>query len=618
MQGSSYWERLSKKRLSRRRLLVGAAGLGAGLAASSLVGCGGGQEDAVAPTGSPAATATPFSFGVPQVQEPAKSRGGTYRYYSFDPAPLDSFDPHQTQFGPIYQMHSAVFSKLLKYVDVYEGAIVPDLAENVPETADKLTYVIKIRPGIRFHDTEKIRENFPQVAGRQLTAEDVKYSIERQTNKESPRSGLYYRASQWETVDKIEVVDPLTLRITTKSPTAPFVHYLADTNAFIVARELVDSAKDDMNSLDKMVGTGPFILDKFIGLQVVRCVRNPDWFAKDDLADKGLPDRPIIDAYETAWTPQDDTAIELAFRSKQIDWTGSWYDYTAADRVAADTGTWAEFSPTSGWLNSRILVADSDRAQTPLKDLRLRQAISMAVDRHRMGEQLFRGFYTLGSPVCQAIQRWALPIEEVTTRPGYRFTQQEREEDQAEARRLWEEAGGPATEPFTVVYAGVPEYIKTFWPQFERALADGLGLTVKGRLDPTGSTEVAQGWLEKRLVFSLAFDNGWIDLDDWLYPYFHTGGSKNSFNLSDARLDEMLDRQRAEFDLETRRQLGYEIQRYLLDNVVARLDWVAPVDRTTLWTYVKNFKSTPWFGNHFHLANLWIDQTDPNYAGRPG
>ena len=267
MQGSSYWERLNRRRLSRRRLLVGAAGIGAGLVASSLVGCGGGQDDAVAPTGSPAATATPFSFGVPQVQEPAKSRGGTYRYYSFDPAPLDSFDPHQTQFGPIYQMHSAVFSKVLKYEDVYEGTIVPDLAESVPETADKLTYVIKVRPNVRFQDTEKIRENFPQVAGRQLTAEDVKYSIERQTNKESPRSGLYYRASQWETVDKIEVVDPLTLRITTKIPTAPFVHYLADTNAFIIARELVDSAKDDMNSLDKMVGTGPFILEKFIGLK---------------------------------------------------------------------------------------------------------------------------------------------------------------------------------------------------------------------------------------------------------------------------------------------------------------------------------------------------------------
>ena len=139
----------------------------------------------------------------------------------------------------------------------------------------------------------------------------------------------------------------------------------------------------------------------------------------------------------------------------------------------------------------------------------------------------------------------------------------------------------------------------------------------RGRLDPTGSTEIAQGWLEKRLVFTLAFDNGWIDLDDWLYPYFHSGGSKNSFNLSDAHLDQMLDRQRAEFDLETRLQLGYEIQRYLLDNVVARVDWVAPVDRTTLWTYVKNFKSTPWFGNHFHLANLWLDQTDLNYSGRP-
>ena len=71
-----------------------------------------------------------------------------------------------------------------------------------------------------------------------------------------------------------------------------------------------------MNSLDKMIGTGPFILDKFVGLQAVRVVRNPDWFAKDDLADQGLADRPILDGFEITWLPADDTTIEIAFRSQ--------------------------------------------------------------------------------------------------------------------------------------------------------------------------------------------------------------------------------------------------------------------------------------------------------------
>ena len=178
---------------------------------------------------------------------------------------------------------------MLKYDDEYEGIIGTDLAETVPEVADKTTYVIKIRPNVFFHDTERIRSDFPEVAGRQLTAEDVRYSIDRQRNKESPKSALFYRGFQWEAVDKIELPDGpqgLTLRITTKRPIAPFKHYLADTYATIIPKELVDPAKDDMNDFKKMIGTGPFMLDKFVALQVVRVRAQPQ------LVRQGRPGRP--------------------------------------------------------------------------------------------------------------------------------------------------------------------------------------------------------------------------------------------------------------------------------------------------------------------------------------
>jgi len=79
----------------------------------------------------------------------------------------------------------------------------------------------------------------------------------------------------------------------------------------------------------------------------------------------------------------------------------------------------------------------------------------------------------------------------------------------------------------------------------------------------------------------------------------------------------MLDAQRAEFEFERRRQLGYEIQHYLLDNVVARLDWVAPISRGVQWPYRRNRHPTPWFGNTFHLANEWLDHSHPTFQGRP-
>jgi peptide/nickel transport system substrate-binding protein len=631
LDGSNYWQRLAARRLSRRRLLAGAAGAGAGLAALSLVGCGGGDEEtppagSATPgaTGTSPASATPSSSsriyhrwgeGPHPPLEPVKTRGGFLKWFGLEAITLDTFDPHQTQFGPLFSTHAAVFSKVLKYRDAYHGIIERDLAEAIPETPDKLSYVIKIRPDVYFHDTEKIRAAFPDVAGRQLTAEDIKYSIERQVNRDSPKAGLYYHMNQWETVDRIEVVDPLTIRITTKRPTSPLVHYLADTNAFIIPKELVDPVKDDMNSVDKMVGSGPFMLDKFISLQLLRVLRNPNWFAKDDLADQGLPDLPALDGFEAIWSP-DDTAIEVAFAGKQVDHAGSG-DHTIPDRIAAETGCWVEEWISSSWLNSRILIADSEAATTPLKDVRLRQALNIAVDRNRMGQQIFQGYCQLASPVAQALVNWALPMDELSKRPGYRFKKDEREQDLVDAKQMWEAAGGPSIGSVEVMYPAIPDFVKTYYPQFEQNLKETLGFEVKGRLDATGYTEIAQAMLQKRIVLLLSYDNGWLDPDDYLYPYFHSTGAKNSFNLSDPTLDQMLEGQREEFDAERRKELVYDIQRYLMDNVAARLDWVADISRGVRWPYAKNRYYSLWFGDTYQQNFTWLDSTDPTYQGRP-
>ena len=66
--------------------------------------------------------------GTPAALEPAKTRGGTIRWFGLDPLTLDTLDPHQTQLAAVYNMQGAVFSKVLKYDDEYEGVIGTDLA----------------------------------------------------------------------------------------------------------------------------------------------------------------------------------------------------------------------------------------------------------------------------------------------------------------------------------------------------------------------------------------------------------------------------------------------------------------------------------------------------------
>jgi peptide/nickel transport system substrate-binding protein len=580
-----------------------------GLVVASLTGCAGGEKEA--PT-----AASPAAGGA---LEPVRTRGGIAHWYTMESLPLDTLDPHQTQFGPTTELHACIFSKVLKYDDSYEGLIGTDLAQSMPEIVDELTYIVKIRPGATFHDTLAIRDNLKDIApalpGRELTAEDVKYSIERQVNPNSPKSALYYRASQWESVDKIELVDAYTLRITTKRPTGPFIHYLADSNAFVVAKELVDEG-DEMNDIKRMVGTGPFMVDKYVTLQVSRCVRNPTWFARDDLAAQGLPNRPLLDAFEALFYAGDYTAMEASFRSKQVDQFGT-NNPESMTRLGNELGLEVKQAPSTGFVGSRLLVADSPAAKTPFKDVRLRKAIHLAVDRNKMGQQMLEGGFYLAGPVPAYVRKWGLPLAELTKKPGYRFGAQEREEDIREAKKLWEAAGGSAIGKVVITYAGIPSYIRDFFPQFQGMLRDVLGLETEGDMDPTGYTKLAQGLLEKRLVFAFGFDNGWNDLDDWLYPYYHANGIKNSFNLSDPKLDSMLEAERAEMDEDARRQKGLEIQNYLLDNTLAIIYYVASTNPAVEWTYLKNYVRAAWYGFVFTRANIWLNHDDPNFQGRP-
>ncbi len=616
-----YWEGWRRQRVSRRRLLGSALAAGAGAAGLALTGCAGEGEEGAPTPGPSMATPAPV---------PVVTRGGGYRNFSYDAMAIDTLDPHQTQFGPLYSMHASVFSKVLQYDDEIEQVMRPDLSADpngdpgMPEQPDEQTYIIRIRPNVYFHDTSEIRDKYPEVAGRQLTAEDVKYSIERQINPDSPQSALYYRRYHWEAVDKIELVDDLSLRITTKGAVAPFLHYLADRNAFIIAKELVDE-NDEMNEVSKMIGTGPFILEKFQAMDTVLLVRNPKWFGADDRPDLGTG-RPFLDARETLWTPESAAVVETAFKTKQID-RGGFANLADTYRVLDDVGeAYVVACPQSGSPGIRFLI---DRP--PFDDQRRRRAIHLAIDRQTLAEQFWQGppgrpHFHLSGPIAWMMRRWAIPQEELLQKPGYRLTPEEREEDIAEAKRLWEAAGGTeAVGSFKMIFGGIPDFIPNIaLPQTVRMLREVLGVELEAEVDPTGYTSLAsctlrntQGAATGTCEAVWGYDNGWIDLDDWLYPYFHTGGGKNSYRLSDPTVDELLDAQRIEFNYQERRDIGLELQHYLMDQVNADIKFANQNEQDMYWNYVRNPWIWNWYGNSYLFANTWIDQNAPSYADRP-
>jgi ABC-type transport system substrate-binding protein len=232
----------------------------------------------------------------------------------------------------------------------------------------------------------------------------------------------------------------------------------------------------------------------------------------------------------------------------------------------------------------------------------------------------------LSGTICWPIVRWAIPQDKLATYPGYRYGPGQREEDVAEARKLFEAAGGrEGVGPIRILFSSIPTTIpEKALPQVVRQLEQNLGAKVETDIDRTGYTEIIAclsramaGAPAEGCVFTWSYDNGFTDLDDWLYAYFHTGGGLNSYPLSDQLIDQWLDEQREEFDYEKRREIGFRIQDRLMTEIVPGYRYFNDIGRSLRRPYVKNARNWPWFGVAYWYANVWLDSTDPQFQGRP-
>src|SRR4030095_12313677 len=171
-----------------------------------------------------AAAPAPITAALPAVAQTPR-RGGTFRIGLGDPP---HFDPQLTlQWGTLIAL-SFTHSRLLKHKagpGVAPGTfpIEGDLAESWSQTSDT-THVFRLRRGVRWHAK-------PPVNGRELTAEDVKYSFERYL---APATNNPNRVTL-EEVDRVEAIDRHTVRFTLKAPYAWFLDAVASTTAWIVA-----------------------------------------------------------------------------------------------------------------------------------------------------------------------------------------------------------------------------------------------------------------------------------------------------------------------------------------------------------------------------------------------
>ncbi|MFN3720423.1 MAG: ABC transporter substrate-binding protein [Rhizobium rhizophilum] len=265
-----------------------------------------------------------------------------------------------------WSMIKSLYSRLMDY-EPGTANLVPSLAESFDVSADGLTYTFKLRPGVKFSN------------GRAVVASDVKYSIERAVNPKTqgPGAGFFGAINGFdavsggtsETLSGIETPDDMTVVFKLSRPDATFLHVLAINFASVVPKEAVEAAAGDFGK--KPVGSGTFILkDWTIGQRLV-FDRNPDYFNKD---------LPYIDKV-TVEVGQEPLVALLRLQQGEVD-------------IAGDGIPPAKFLEIKNSPEGAQMIVDGEQLHTgyltlntkikPLDDVKVRQAINMAVNKERI------------------------------------------------------------------------------------------------------------------------------------------------------------------------------------------------------------------------------------------
>jgi peptide/nickel transport system substrate-binding protein len=504
-------------------------------------------------------------------------RGGVLRVRGYDPV---HFDPHQTISFKTHTTLSFVYSKLVRHKvgpEVQPGifTVEPDLAERW-EALDDTTYVFHLRRGVKWH-------NKPPVNGRELVAEDIKFTYDRFLT--DPGNANRYMLDR---VERVEVVDRYTVKFVLKEPFVWLVNALAyPWSMWIIAPEVVQQF-GDLKKPETAIGTGPFLLEHYEPNVKTVFKRNPEYFRRD---------QPYIDGVE--WLVLEDESTGLAmYRTGQID-CGPWHWWSVRQQ---DLETLKKSHPNLTYQDFLSNVTSAIFMRTdmpPFNDVRVRRAISHAIDR----QGLIDAVWVRGAPtpaVARGLVEWSLPIDQLGV--GAKYYQY----DPREARRLLAEAGYPA---------GFKTQI-TVTPGFGRDLIDDAQLVQQYLKDVGIETEMkiqeygayvattAQGKFEGlvRGPYGIAWEP-----DSPLYRSHASDSSWNTGHVNDATVTAMLKEQRRVKELEARKKLIFDIQRYAAEQQY--YVYLHSTMITASWQpYVKNFAPNLSFDYGSRVAVLWLDR----------
>ena len=313
-----------------------------------------------------ATTAVLMALGLPALAQDytpdpdAKAGGSIVITYKDDVATLDPAIGYDWQ---NWSMIKSLYDSLMDYVPG-TTTLRPGLAESYTISDDGLVYTFKLRAGVKFHN------------GREMTADDVKYSLDRVTNPatQSPGAGFFASIAGFDAagdagLSGVTVVDPLTVQITLSRPDATFLHVMAINFSSVVPKEAVEEFGADFGK--HPVGTGAYKMTEWTLGQRLVFEKNTDFW---------MPGVPYLDqiVFEVGQEP---VVALLRLQNGEVDVPGDGIPPAKFTEVMADPAQAARVVQ-GGQLHTGYITLNV--TTPPFDKVEVRRAVNMAINKDRI------------------------------------------------------------------------------------------------------------------------------------------------------------------------------------------------------------------------------------------
>ncbi|QOY61241.1 ABC transporter substrate-binding protein [Thermophilibacter immobilis] len=539
--------------MTRRSFLKGAALTGASASAATLAGCGGSDGGSTTDGG---AKKKILRFG----QTNAKL----------------GLDMQKSTNSGSSSIADSVFEAPLRWTE--DNELVTCLLTEIPTFEDD---------GVTLHCT--LKDNILCHDGSTLTASDVKFTFERMFTPSTAAKSTYMYdlikgapemlAGTATELEGLTVEDDTHFTFVLSEPMVTFVNNLGINYAQIFPQKACEEAGDQWGWGTNCVGTGKY-----------KIVSNDDTteVVMEKFADYH-DGEPALDELDYIFYDDNNTKL-MAYKNGDIDWCDLAADQIAQYQADTEVADQITLYDTLGvhFVNLNL------KEGMGLEDVRVRQALSLAVNRQELIDTVLNG-------AGVAATGWLAPQT-----PGY-DSSAELPYDPERAKELLAEAGVSGLKLEAKIRAGVYEkymtVIQSYWSEI------GVELSLQTEDNGVWASDWADGNLQ---ITALAWFPLYADADNHLYTYFYStnAAGKSSF-YDNSEFDDLVSRARRSQDPDERKQLYMEA-----DNLVTRTDFATvplfwPKNSFVAKPYVKNAK----VGNLiYHMFDLDIDTTDESYT----